>query len=100
MSTRTRALVIGLMGPFLAAVGLLWLAVDSLVDPHRGALSPHYLMFSAPHLVIAAGTALSFMSIPLALLVAVAEPAEVEIPLYDRDLEPEGDDLQAEPASR
>jgi hypothetical protein len=100
MSPQSRALVIGLLGPVLAAIGLAWLAVDSLVDPHEGNLGFHYLMFNAPLLVVAAGTALSFVAIPLAMQVAVATPEEVEIPLFDRDLEPEGDDLRAEPAPR
>lgn len=89
----------GLLGPVVSATGLLWLAVDSLADPRTGKFGFHHLMFNAPHLVIAAGVALSFVAVPLALKVALATEEDVEIPLFDRDLEEE-EDLQAQPAPR
>jgi hypothetical protein len=56
-------------------------------------------MFSAPHLVIAAGIALSFIAVPLALKIALASEEEVAIPVFDRDLEEE-EDFRAQPAPR
>jgi hypothetical protein len=109
MSTQSRALVMGLLGPLVSATGLLWLAVDSVADPRTGRFGIHHLMFNAPHLVIAAGVALSFIAIPMALRVAVARPGEVEIPVFDRDLVSKGDpaerkaedeEFQAQPAPR
>ena len=100
MSTHARALVIGLLGPSLAALGLLWLAVEALVDPRTGKFGFHHLMFNGPHLLVAAGTALSLMAIPLALRVAAARPEEVEIPVFDRDLAPEAEERRPQPAPR
>jgi hypothetical protein len=99
MSTQSRALVIGLLGPIVAASGLLWLAVESVADPRTGKFGFHHLMFNPPHLVIAAGVALSFLAVPLALRVARASEEEVEIPIFDRELQEE-EDLQAQPAPR
>ena len=99
MSTQTRALVIALLGPALAAIGLLWLALEALLDPYSGTFGFHHLMFSAPHLLVGAGIALSFVAIPLSLRVAVASPADVEIPIFDAGLEPEGEERQAQPAA-
>lgn len=100
MSTQARALVIGLLGPSLAALGLLWLAVEALIDPRTGKFGLHYLMFNGPHLLVAAGTALSLLAIPLAVRVAVARPDEVEIPVFDRDLAPEAEERRPQPAPR
>jgi hypothetical protein len=99
MSTQSRALAIGLLGPLLAAAGLVWLTVDSVVDPRTGKFGFHHLMFNPPHLVIAAGIALSFIAVPLALKIALASEEEVAIPVFDRDLEEE-EDFRAQPAPR
>ena len=89
----------GLLGPVVSATGLFWLAFDTVVDPRTGKFGFHHLMFSGPHLVIAAGVALSFVAVPLALKVALASDEEVEIPIFDKDLEEE-EDFQAQPAPR
>ena len=81
MSAQTRALLIGMFGPALQAVGLLWVLLNALVNqPH---LTFRYVIFEPAFLVIAVGILLSAVCIPLALQVAVASPEEVELELFE-----------------
>ena len=81
MSTRARAIAIGMFGPFTQGVGLLWVLANTLFDSGRG-LTLRYVVFEPAYLVLFVGTMLSFVCLPIALEVAAAAPADVELELF------------------
>ena len=82
MSTRARAIAIGMFGPFLQGVGLLWVLANALLDSGRG-LSLRYVSFDPAHLVLFVGILLSIVCLPIALEVAAAAPEDVELELFE-----------------
>ena len=82
MSTQARATAIGMSGPIVQAIGLLWLLADALLDPGRG-LSLSYVSFDPAHLVVFVGILLSVVCLPIALEVAAAAPEDVEPELFE-----------------
>ncbi len=79
MSNQARALLIGMLGPALQAVGVGWDLLEHGVF-ERGGLSDLTLehIFSGPaHLVMFTGFMVSIVCIPIALRVAVAGPEDV-----------------------
>ena len=81
MSTRARAIAIGMFGPFLQGVGLLWVLANALLDTGRG-LSLR-VIFDPAHLVVFVGMLLSVVCLPIVLEVAAAAPEEVELELFE-----------------
>ena len=86
MSTQARATAIGMSGPIVQAIGLLWLLADALLDPGRG-LSLSYVSFDPAHLVVFVGILLSVVCLPIALEVAAAAPEDVELELFEPEPE-------------
>ena len=84
MSNNIRALIIGLAGPALSALGTLWVLANVLIDSGRE-LTFRYVIFDPGHLVIAAGIVISVVSIPVAFQVAAAAPEELELDLFKPD---------------
>ena len=82
MSTQTRALLIGLFGPAVQALGLLWVLLNAAIDSGRE-LTLRYIIFDPAHLVILAGILVSVVCIPVAIQVALAAPEEVELELFE-----------------
>src|SRR3972149_5305705 len=82
MSTRARAIAIGMFGPFVQGAGLLWVLANALLDSGRG-LSFRYVSFDPAHLVIFVGILLSVVCLPIALEVAAAAPEDVELELFE-----------------
>lgn len=82
MSTRARAIAIGMFGPFVQGVGLLWVLANALLDSGRG-LSLRYVSFDPAHLVLFVGMLLSVVCLPIALEVAAATPEDVELELFE-----------------
>ena len=82
MSTRARAITIGMFGPLVQGVGLLWVLANTLFDAGRG-LSLRYVSFDPAHLVLFVGILLSFVCLPIALEVAAAAPEDVELELFE-----------------
>jgi len=82
MSTQARATAIAMFGPFVQAIGLLWLLADALLDSGRG-LSLSYISFDPAHLVVFVGILLSVICLPVALEVAAAAPEDVELELFE-----------------
>jgi hypothetical protein len=95
MSSDTRALLIGLMGPAICGLGLLWLLAEAALDPTPETADLRFFIFDSAHLVIAMGVMVSAICVPLALQVAKAEPEDVEIPIFDAEMEAE--DPEPEP---
>jgi len=82
MSTRTRAIAIGMLGPLVQGTGLVWVLANAVLDSGRG-LSISNLSFDPAHLVVFVGTLLSVVCLPVALEVAAAAPEDVEPELFE-----------------
>src|SRR3990172_11637523 len=82
MYTRARAIAIGMFGPLVQGVGLLWLLANALLDSGRG-LSLRYISFDPAHLAVFVGMLLSLVCLPIALEVAAAAPEDVELELFE-----------------
>ncbi len=98
MSSRARATAIGMLGPSITLIGLIWIVLDALFDPTPEAANLRYFLFDSPHMIIAVGTIVSAVCVPIAIQVARAQPEELELPDFEAELAeetPTGD----EPAS-
>ena len=82
MSTRARAIAIGMFGPFVQGVGLLWVLANAQFNS-GSYLSLSFVMFDPPHLVVFVGMLLSAVCLPVALEVAAAAPEDVELQLFE-----------------
>ncbi len=85
MSANTRALLIGMLGPALQAVGVAWdLLEHAVLAPDKlGDLTLRHILMAPDHLVIFVGFILSVVCIPLAIKVAQAEAKELQMPVSD-----------------
>jgi hypothetical protein len=88
VSPSSRALLIALAGPALSALGLLWVIVSVTIDAGQD-LTLRYVLFDPGHLVIAVGIAVSVICVPVAFQVAAAEPEELELELFEPQLDGE-----------
>lgn len=77
-----RALIIGLMGPAIQALGFLWTALHLLVIHWGDSFGPRHIIYEPGVLLIVVGFALSIACVPVALEVARASEEDVEIPVY------------------
>jgi hypothetical protein len=84
MSNEVRSVLIGLIGPAVSAAGLLWVVLKPLLQD-APTMSVRYLVFDPAHLLIAAGTFISVICLPVAIEVASAAPDEVRIPDFASD---------------
>ena len=82
MSTRARAIIIGMLGPLVMGAGLLWVVANALLDSGRG-FSLSHVSFDPAHLVVFVGMLLSAVCLPIALEVAAAAPEDVELELFE-----------------
>ena len=98
MSSPARATAIGMLGPAISLVGLIWIVLDALLDPTPEAASFRYFLFNSPHMMIAVGTVVSALCVPIAIQVARAQPEELELPDFEAELAEEaveGDEATA-----
>ncbi len=86
MSSRARATAIGMLGPSISLIGLIWIVLDALFDPTPEAANFRYFLFDSPHLVIAVGTVVSAVCLPISIQVARAQPEELELPDFEAEL--------------
>ncbi len=86
MSSRARAIAIGMLGPAICFVGLIWIVLDALLDPTPEAANFRYFLFDSPHLMIAVGTIVSAICLPISIQVARAQPEELELPDFEAQL--------------
>ncbi len=93
MPTQARALLIGLFGPALQALGLLWVLVNVAIDTGHE-LTFRYVIFDPGHLMIAVGILVSAVCIPVAYQVAVA--ADVELELFEPEHAGQSPDVPAD----
>jgi hypothetical protein len=83
MPIQRRAYLIGLLGPALQAIGLLWEALHVAIAHWSVPLTARHLMYEPGVLLIVAGFLVSLVCIPVAIEVAQANTREVEIPVYE-----------------
>lgn len=83
MSSRARATVIGMLGPGISLAGLIWIALEALVDPTPEAASFRYFLFDSPHLMVAVGALVSVVCVPISVQVARAAPEELALPDFE-----------------
>ncbi len=81
MSTQKRALIIGMAGPAIEALGVVWETSHILISHLHGALSPRHMLFEPGFLVIFVGFLVSLVCIPVAIEVASARVEELSIPV-------------------
>ena len=86
MSSPARATAIGMLGPAISLVGLIWIVLDALLDPTPEAANFRYFLFNSPHMMIAVGTVVSALCVPIAIQVARARPEELELPDFESEL--------------
>ena len=80
-----RALIIGLLGPALQALGFIWTGLHLLLNHWSEAFGPRHLMYEPGVLLIVIGFAVSVICIPAAMEVANASEEDVDIPVYAPD---------------
>jgi hypothetical protein len=83
MPVQRRAYLIGLLGPALQAIGLLWEALHVAIVHWSIPLSARHLMYEPGVLLIVVGFLVSLVCIPVAIEVAQAHARELEIPVYE-----------------
>jgi hypothetical protein len=81
MSVKSRALVIGLAGPLVQAIGIAWALIHLLVSHTHNAVTSRHIVFESPFLLIFIGFLVSLVCVPLALEVARANQDDVEMPI-------------------
>ncbi len=77
-----RALLIGLMGPVIQALGFLWTALTLALNHWSTPFSLRYLAYQPGVLLIIVGFFVSLICVPVAMEVARASEEDVEIPVY------------------
>jgi hypothetical protein len=82
VSRQLRALLIGMLGPVLQAVGVAWDLLEHGVFARSeiGHLTLEHIVSGPAHLLMATGLALSAICIPIAIQVAAASPEELARP--------------------
>jgi hypothetical protein len=83
MPVQRRAYVIGLLGPVLQAIGLIWEALHVAIIHWSTPLSARHLIYEPGVLLIVIGFFVSLVCIPVAIEVAQANESEVEIPVFE-----------------
>jgi hypothetical protein len=86
MTSRARAIGIGLLGPAISLIGLIWIVLDALLDPTPEAANFRYFLFDSPHMMIAVGTVVTIVCLPIAIQVAQATPEELAPPDFEAEL--------------
>lgn len=81
-SASQRAIIIGLMGPAVQALGFIWTALHLLFAHWADSFGPRHMMYEPGILLIVVGFLLSLLCVPVALEVARASEEDVEIPVY------------------
>jgi hypothetical protein len=85
MSVRNRALVIGLAGAAIQAIGIAWALVHLLTAHVHNAITARHIVFEAPFLLIFVGFLVTVICVPVALEVARANEEDVSLPLLGRE---------------
>lgn len=79
LSPARRALLIGLVGPTIQALGLLWLVAHLLLVHLHDPINPRHLVFEGGFLAMGAGLLVTLLCVPVAIEVARASEEEVRL---------------------
>jgi hypothetical protein len=92
MSAQTRALIMGMAGPVIQAIGFAWETVHLLTAHTSFNVNARHLAFEPAVLIIVVGFLISLVCIPAALEVSHAQPHELKLPHLgaEEDSEPRG----------
>ena len=82
MSIQRRALLIGMTGPGLQAIGLLWEVAHILVIHLHTPIAARHILFEPGFLLMFVGFVLSIVCVPVAIELARASEADVVIPVF------------------
>lgn len=82
MSVKNRALLIGLAGSAVQAMGIAWALIHLLISHVHDPLSARHLIFEPPFLLIFVGFLVTMVCLPVALEVSQATPEEVALPRF------------------
>ena len=77
-----RALIIGLLGPAIQALGFIWTALHLLIVHWSEPFGPRHLVYEPGVLLIVIGFAISVVCVPVAMEVVRASEEDVDIPAY------------------
>jgi hypothetical protein len=80
MSAQHRALIMGMAGPIIQAIGFVWEAIHLFTAHTNFNVNARHLAFEPAVLVIVVGLLVSFVCIPAAIEVSHATPRELELP--------------------
>ena len=83
MPAARRALIIGLLGPVIQGIGVVWIAAHLLLYHLHDPLDPRHLFFEAGVLLAGAGFLITLICVPVALEVARASDAEVALKVFE-----------------
>jgi hypothetical protein len=96
MSLRHRALIIGLAGAAIQAIGIAWALVHLLAAHVHNAITARHIVFEAPFLLVIVGFLVTLVCVPVALEVGRASDEDVSLPVLG--LEVTDDSLAGSPA--
>ena len=88
MQVQRRAFIIGMLGPATQMIGLAWEGLHVAIVHWSVPLSARHLVYEPGVLLIIVGFLISLVCVPVAMEVAKAREAEVEIPLYEPQPQP------------
>jgi hypothetical protein len=78
-----RALIIGLVGPAIQALGVLWLLAHLLLLHTHDPVDPRHFFFEGGFLTFGAGLLITLVCVPVAIEVARASEAEVALTEFE-----------------
>jgi hypothetical protein len=77
-----RAIIIGLLGPAIQGVGLLWTTLHLAFSHWSSEFGTRHLIYEPSVLLIVVGFAVAVVCVPVAIEVARASEEDVDIPVY------------------
>lgn len=83
MPAERRALLIGLLGPAIQAIGFAWEAAHLFVHHLHAPADPRHLFFEGGVLLIGVGFLVSVVLVPVAIEVARASPADLGLKMFE-----------------
>lgn len=82
MPATQRALVIGLLGPAIQALGWAWFLLHLAIAHWSIPMSARHLIYEPSFLLILIGFLISLVCVPVAIEVSRAAEEDLEIPIY------------------
>lgn len=87
MSTYQRAVIIGLLGPTIQVIGVIWQVSHMLMSHLHAPMDPRHLVLEGGVLIIGVGLLVTLICVPVAIEVARASEADVQLETFEADAE-------------